>query len=81
MIRMLRLKEVQLAFGYKSHVSIYNRIKDGLMTQHVPFGKQSVRWPDFEIDAINKAHIAGQSEDQIRTLVQSLHTKRASVFH
>jgi prophage regulatory protein len=29
-------------------------------------------WPDHEIDAINKAHIAGQTDDEIRALVARL---------
>ncbi|MEZ5643606.1 MAG: hypothetical protein R3E99_00310 [Burkholderiaceae bacterium] len=33
-------------------------------------------WPACEIDALNAARIAGQTDDQIRTLVESLHAQR-----
>jgi prophage regulatory protein len=35
-----------------------------------------VGWPSAEIQAINQARIAGQSEADIRELVNALHEKR-----
>ena len=63
--------------GHRSHASIYNAIRAGLFTNPVPIGQRAVGWPDNEVQAINAARIAGQSDDQIRELVKQLHAKRA----
>ena len=73
---ILRMPAVKAETGHKSHASIYTAIKSGLFTQPVPIGVRSVGWPDFEVAAINRARIAGQSEADIRDLVKRLHAKR-----
>ena len=73
---ILRLPAVKAETGHKSHASIYTAIKSGLFTQPVPIGERSVGWPDYEVAAINRARIAGQSEAEIRELVKRLHAKR-----
>ena len=73
---ILRMPAVKAETGHRSHASIYTAIKSGLFTQPVPIGVRSVGWPDFEVAAINRARIAGQSEDEIRELVKRLHAKR-----
>ena len=67
---------VKAETGHRSHASIYTAIKRGLFTTGVPIGGRSVGWPDYEIFAINRARIAGQSESEIRDLVSRLHAKR-----
>jgi prophage regulatory protein len=42
-------------------------------------GPLAKRWPDYEVDAINAARIAGTSDDEIRERVKSLHAKRMQV--
>ena len=73
---ILRMPAVKVETGHKSHASIYTAIKVGLFTQPVPIGERSVGWPDYEVAAINRARIAGQSEADIRELVKRLHAKR-----
>ena len=73
---ILRMPAVKAETGHKSHASIYTAIKSGLFTQPVPIGVRSVGWPDFEVAAINRVRIAGQSEADIRDLVKRLHAKR-----
>ena len=73
---ILRMPAVKAETGHKSHASIYTAIKSGLFTQPVPIGERSVGWPDYEVAAINRARIAGQSEAEIRELVKRLHAKR-----
>ena len=73
---ILRMPAVKAETGHKSHASIYTAIKAGLFTQPVPIGERSVGWPDYEVVAINRARIAGQSEAEIRELVKRLHAKR-----
>lgn len=74
-VQMKRKPEVIRATG-RGHASLYNDISNGLMTQPVRIGAQSVAWPDYEVDAINRARIAGKSDDEVRHLVVELHAKR-----
>jgi len=71
-----RIETCKAATGYRSSASIYNLIKKGLWPKGVSIGIRSVGWPSDEILAINAARIAGQSDDQIRELVNRLHAKR-----
>ena len=70
------MSAVKAETGHKSHASIYTAIRAGLFTQPVPIGERSVGWPDYEVQAINRARIAGQTEAQIKELVNRLHAKR-----
>ena len=74
---ILRMPAVKAETGHKSHASIYNAINAGLFTKPVSIGQRAVGWPDDEVKAICAARIAGQSDEQIRELVNRLHAKRA----
>jgi prophage regulatory protein len=69
---------VKAETGHSSHASIYNSIHAGLFTMPVCIGERSVGWPSDEVEAINSARIAGQSDAQIRALVNTLHTARCA---
>ncbi|OSZ75918.1 AlpA family transcriptional regulator [Hydrogenophaga sp. IBVHS1] len=73
---ILRMPAVKAETGHRSHASIYNAIKAGLFTKPVQIGQRSVGWPSNEVEAINAARISGQSEDEIRELVNLLHSQR-----
>ena len=73
---ILRMPAVKAETGHRSHASIYTAIKAGLFTTGVAIGQRSVGWPSHEVQAINAARIAGQSETEIRGLVNRLHAKR-----
>lgn len=75
---ILRIKSVKAELGHRSNASIYQRVRAGLFTKPVPIGQRSVGWPDSEVKAIARAHIAGRSEDEIRELVKSLHARRTA---
>jgi prophage regulatory protein len=77
---ILRLPGVKGKMGHRADASVYNAIRDGLMTTGVAIGQRAKGWPDYEIDAINAARIAGQSEDQIRELVKRLHAQRTGLL-
>ncbi|HNE72159.1 MAG TPA: transcriptional regulator [Giesbergeria sp.] len=62
--------------GYRSSTSVYNDIRDGLWTKPVAIGQRAKAWPDYEVKAIVRARIAGQTDDEIRELVSRLHAKR-----
>ena len=76
---ILRMTAVKAETGHRSHASIYTAIREGLFTKPVPIGQRSVGWPDFEVAAINRARIAGQTEVEIRELVKRLHAKRVEL--
>jgi prophage regulatory protein len=65
--------------GHRSDASIYNAIRAGLFTTGVAIGQRAKGWPDYEVDAIITARIAGKSDAQIRELVMALHAKRTAL--
>ena len=72
---ILRIPAAKTQSGY-SRSTIYLRIAQGLWTRPVSLGPRAVGWPACEVDALNAARISGQTDDEIRALVESLHTKR-----
>ena len=54
----------------------YADIKAGLFPKPVPIGLRSVAHPDYEVDALNAATIAGKSGDEIHALVLRLEAAR-----
>jgi prophage regulatory protein len=73
------LPAVKEVFGWRSDASPYNDIRAGLLTTGVAIGQRSKGWPDYEIQAIANARVAGKSDDQIRELVKMLHAKRSEL--
>lgn len=78
-MQILRLPTVKSRAGHRSDASIYNAIRDGLFTTGVAIGQRAKGWPDYEVDALIAARIAGKSEAQIRQLVTQLHAKRSQL--
>jgi prophage regulatory protein len=78
-MQILRMPAVKGKAGHRSDASIYNAIRDGLFTTGVAIGQRAKGWPDYEVDAIITARIAGKSDDQIRELVKALHAKRTEM--
>ena len=76
---ILRLTEVKRVLGHRADASVYNAIRVGLFTNGVAIGQRAKGWPDYEVDAINAARVAGKSESEIRELVKALHAKRAEL--
>ena len=75
-----RIQVVKAATGYRSTASIYNNINAGLWTRPVRIGQRSVGWPSDEVIAVNKARIAGATDEQLRELVIRLHAKRSALL-
>ncbi|MGZ8158852.1 MAG: helix-turn-helix transcriptional regulator [Methylobacter sp.] len=59
-----------------SRSTIYRKIQKGLFTRPVKRGGSRVAWPANEVNAINKARIAGKSDDEIKALVSELESAR-----
>ncbi len=77
---ILRIDAVLQETGERSKTSVYTRVKEGVFTKPVPIGQRITGWPDYEVRAIVAAQIAGQTPEQIRGLVDSLHAQRAERF-
>ena len=75
-MQILRLQSVKDKAGHRSDASVYNAIRAGLFTTGVAIGQRAKGWPDYEVDALISARIAGKSDAEIRELVTRLHAKR-----
>lgn len=73
--RLLRLPAVLSETGY-SRSMIYSMISLGLWPRQVKLGGRVVAWPEREVNALINARIAGQTEDEIRSLVTQLEAQR-----
>lgn len=73
---ILRLPEVKRVQGWRSDASLYNAIRAGLFTTGVAIGQRARGWPDYEVQAIAAARVAGMPDDKIRELVTELHVRR-----
>ena len=78
-MQILRLSSVKDKVGHRSDASIYTAIRAGLFTTGVAIGQRAKGWPDYEVDSLISARIAGKSEAEIRELVIRLHAKRAEL--
>lgn len=77
---ILRICGVTAITGHRSKTSVYNAVQAGLLTKPVPIGLRSVGWPDYEVEAVTAARVAGQPDEAIRALVHKLHAQRAERF-
>jgi prophage regulatory protein len=68
---ILRLPAVLRATG-RSRSAHYLDIQRGLFPPPVAIGLRAVGYPDFEVEALNAARIAGKSADEIRRLVHEM---------
>ena len=75
-LAMLRVPMLCKAHG-KGKSTLYREIVDGFMPPLVHIGPRATALPEHESDAILRARIAGQSDDQIRALVVELVAARA----
>ena len=79
MVMILRLPAVKRAIGHRADASVYNAVRAGLFTRGVAIGARARGWPDYEVNAIVSARIAGRSDNEIRDLVKALHLARAEL--
>lgn len=75
--KLLRIKSVVQLTG-NSRPTIYLRQIQGLWPKPVRLGPRMVAWPANEVQAINDARIAGKSDEEIKSLVKALESKRAA---
>jgi prophage regulatory protein len=80
MIHSFMRKPAVLATTGKSRTGLYEDEKRGTFVKAVLIGGRAVAYPAHEVDAIVKARIAGRSEDEIRALVEQLHSARSELL-
>ena len=76
--KLLRIPQAN-TLACKSKSGFYEAIAKGLLPPAVKVGIRAAAWPEHELQAINRARIAGRSDDDIRALVQKLVADRASL--
>lgn len=74
---LLRRTAVEQITGY-SRSTIYRKIKCGLFSRPISIGGDRVAWPQSEVEALNKARIAGKSDAEIKQLVVELEAARGA---
>lgn len=75
-MRILRLPEVKATLGHSADETVYSAIRAGLFPAGVAIGQRAKGWPDYEVQAIAQALVAGYTPDQMKALVKQLHAKR-----
>ena len=71
MKRLLKISESCMRLS-RGRSALYDDAKRGLMVPFVKVGARAVGIPEHELDAVISARIAGQSDEQIKELVQLL---------
>ncbi|MFN0317198.1 MAG: helix-turn-helix transcriptional regulator [Burkholderiales bacterium] len=75
MVNLLRLPKTLEVAGV-SRSAWYALIRAGLAPPPVALGIRTAAWPDSEIDALNRARMAGLTNAELRELVKVLVEKR-----
>lgn len=76
---IIRLREV-LIFLKISRSNLYYKIANGLWPKPINLGARAVGFLSTENEKVLAAMIAGQSEDEIKELVQNLMNARKSLY-
>ena len=78
-IHSLLREVVVLGMTGKSRTALHEDKARGLFVKPVQIGERAVAYPAHEVDAINRARIAGKGDDEVRALVESLHAARRQI--
>lgn len=75
--RLCRRPVVEKRTGL-SRSTLYRRMQLGTFPKPVNIGGERVAWLESEIEAINKARIAGKTDEEIKALVKELEAARGA---
>ena len=64
----------------RSRSSHYKDIEAGLFPPPIPIGDRAVATPDFEVDTMIAAQVAGKSPEELRVIVKELVASRKEYF-
>lgn len=73
--RLIKLTEVRRLTTY-SRSTIYTRVSEGLLPAPLSLGQRGIAFVSSEIEAVVRAMIAGQTQQQVKALVSKLITQR-----
>lgn len=74
-ILILRPRQVFAAIG-RCRTSTYDDVKNGLLPKFIKLGRRASGLPAHEVEAVNRARLAGMNDDQLRELVKQLEAAR-----
>jgi prophage regulatory protein len=74
--RLLKLPEVESLSGLKQ-TSIYTQAKTGVFPPPIKLTARSSAWIEDEVAEVNRARIAGKTDQEIRALVTRLVAARS----
>ncbi|GHA72695.1 hypothetical protein GCM10009007_12150 [Formosimonas limnophila] len=75
---IIRIKAVKQLTGVGSS-TLYYHVSKGLYPKPIKLGEKMSGWLTSEVLAIQAARVAGQSDDEIKALVQRLSIERTQV--
>ena len=75
-VSLLRLPATLAASGHRRS-TFYAGIKRGEIPPPVKIGERAAAWPAHEIEAVNRARMAGAGSTELRALVARLLKERA----
>ena len=73
----LSVAEIAARYGV-SRVTAWRHAQNGTLTAPVRLSPGCTRWPAHEVEAIDRARLAGADDDAIRALVKKLVADRAA---
>lgn len=76
MLVLISSREARRRHGNLGPTAWAERIAKRLMTRPIKNGPKLNEWPDYEIEAINRARIRQYDETAIRLLVEDLEAQR-----
>jgi prophage regulatory protein len=71
----VRMAELKAILG-QSHSTSYRGIASGVIPEPIELGPNRKGWPRYEAEAINRARLAGLSDDAVRKIVAALTAAR-----
>lgn len=77
---LITTKDARPLSGYKAESSFHAAKRKGLIPQGIKLGKQTTRYIEGEILAVNCAKAAGATDEAIRNLISKLYNKRSDDF-
>lgn len=73
------LKDIELAARYgQSRVTPWRKVRAGMLPPPIRLSPGCTRWPAHEIEAIDRARLAGADDEGIRKLVVDLVAARTA---
>jgi prophage regulatory protein len=75
----LRLPSVKARVGL-GRESVYHGVRQGTFPPPVKIGARASAWLEHEVEALNRARLAGRSDDEIRELVAQLVAAREECY-